>query len=1316
MPSPKSILTGDHLVSPKRVPADVAASHFGEIGYRTIFESAPDSVFLVAAGDQDPGRILDANDVACASHGYSREELQNLRISDLDTPESARLAQGRIRQIMAGEIQRFEVRHFRKDGTEFPMEVTARAVEIAGRPCILSFNRDISERQRVDAALRLAESRWRFALDGAGDGIWDWNVETGAVFYSPRWKSMLGYAEHELGDTVETWRTLVHPEDFPAALAIVEKNHRGESEQSLIEHRMRCKDGSWKWVRARGKVIEWGAPGRPRRMIGTHADIDESRRLEEADRTLTERLNLAMEAGRFGLFQLDLGTDWMVWDDRAYEIFGLTRRGTGPTHDEITAAILPEYHDVWREALAAPCGREAIAYEVMIRHASGELRNVVCRAVIRTAANGGGGMMTGVFDDITERRRSEEERSFLLERYDSVFHSISEGLALHLLDGQVIDCNPAAERILGLTRLQFLGRDPFDARWRAVNAAGEPISGADHPPMVVARTDRPVRNFLMWLDRRDGGRVWLTVNAEPVRDSAGRMTHVVSSFTDITAQRMAEEESRRANERLQAAVVASRIVWWDWEVAAGDFKISSFGQPCILGYTAEQLANVSARRWLELTHPEDRPTVKIELEAALAGKTDSWSSRHRLLAADGTWRWVRHTGRVRRRAPDGTALAMAGVTQDQHEHYDAEARAQTSAERLRIALSASAMGVWRYNLQTGAAEWDERQRELFGLSQTAAAPTLEEFLAMLVPEDQGVVKAAWSAVGPETPNFEYAFRIVLPRGGMRHIRCVGTMRFDEAGHPDWATGINEDVTEERQQALAMGELNGRLQMALRAAHFGVWEIDLATRRVTWDDALYGMYGVSPQEFGSSLDVFRTLVHPADRERVFGAGEEVLAGASERAREFRIVRRKDGAERKIEAISYIVRDAAGKALQLVGLDRDVTEQREAETKQRDLEGQLIQAQKLETLGTLAGGIAHDFNNLLTGVLGFIDLSLHVAPAGTETAEYLRNAREGSLRARDLVKRLLMCARRAPATARQPVHLGQLVVETLPLLTASLPASIVIRTQMDPKVGPVLADAGQLQQVLMNLCVNAAHAIGVTQGSITVELGWVSKCPLKYEPSRPGPYARLAVADTGCGMDAATQARVFDPFFTTKDQGEGTGLGLSIVHGIVHEHGGCIGLQSSVGVGTSFEIFLPLGEATPPVPVAVVATPHRMAGAGRRVLLADDEGQVRLVVGAVLKRAGFAVDACADGSTAAGRFAAAPESFALAVLDLSMPGRTGLELIAEFRARQPRLPIILMSGDHERYGHKNELGGPDVVLLSKPFSLEELQAALERALVV
>jgi PAS domain S-box-containing protein len=1283
--------------------------------YRKIFEAAPDSVFLVSSDPAEQGRILDANDQAAVSHGYTREELLRLRITDLDVPESACSAPERIARILTGEHFVFEVRHRRKDGSEFPVEVTARTVDFEGRRCIVSFNRDVTERRRAEAALRDSDARWRFAVESAGDGIWDWNVATGEVFYSSRWKSMLGYRDEELGDSFAVWEQLLHPDDRASALATVAAYHRGEHTAFVLEHRMRCKDGTWKWIRSRGEVTEWTSSGQPRRMLGTHTDIDHSRRREESERVLRQRLNLALQAGHFGLFERDLVTDVAVWDDRAYEIFGLKRKGPGPSRDEIAKVMEPEDLARWRQGLTeATNGQENLSLEVRIRWPSGELRTVVGRAVIQPTPDGKSRMMTGIFEDITARRQAEEERVILLERYDTIFHSVSEGLTLQRVNDAIVDCNSAAERILGLTRRQLLGLDSFDARWRSVNVQGEPLAGDEHPTMVVSRTNRSVRGFMMGVQRSDGRQVWLSVNAEPIRSKEGHVTHVVASFTDVTAQRLAEEESRRANERLQAAVAVSRIVWWEWQVAAGDFKVSAFGQPCILGYTPEQLANISGGRWLELTHPDDRTMVKQTLEEALAGRVETWVSKHRLLASDGSWRWVRNNGRVKRRAADGTPLVMVGITQDQHDHYDAEARAQASAERLQIALGASAMGIWRYNLQTGAAEWDERQRELFGLPLTGAAPTMEEFLAMLVAEDRSAVQAAWATVTPENPNFEYSFRIGSAAGQVRHIRCVGTMRFDETGRPDWATGINEDVSAERQQALALGELNGRLQLALRAARFGVWEIDLESKRVTWDDALFGIYGITPSEFGGSLKVFRELVHPADRERITREGDQLLAGAPARSREFRIQRRSDGAERTIEAISYVVRDPEGRPVRLVGMDRDVTDQREAETKQRQLETQLMQAQKLETLGTLAGGIAHDFNNLLTGVLGFIDLSLHATPAGHEAVDYLRNARDGSMRARELVKRLLLFARQAPATARQPIQLGHLIVETLPLLTATLPSSIVIQTQLDGTVGPVLADAGQLQQVLMNLCVNAAHAIGGRQGKITLELTPSRDCPAGGDKCAQGPYVCLAVADNGSGMNAATQARVFDPFFTTKGLGEGTGLGLSIVHGIVHEHGGCIRLQSEVGAGTRFEIFLPVGGAAQPAVTATAEAVPALPGSGRRVLVADDETQVRLLVATVLKRVGFEVDACADGAVAAEHFAGAPASYALALLDLSMPGRTGLELIAEIHARRPGLPIILMSGDHDRYGHKPEFEEGVVVRLGKPFSVEELRAAVQQAL--
>ena len=1186
-----------------------------------------------------------------------------MKIGELDGPADAAHVPGRLDRMMAGETIIFEVTHRRKDGSEFPVEVSARVVEFEGRKCILAFDRDITARRRAQAALHESETRWQFALKAADDGVWDWNMETGEVFYSARWKSMLGYAESELGGTEAVWESLVHPEDLPGALATVTAHIDGTLEASLIEHRMKCKDGGWKWIRARGKVVDWIAPGRPRRMIGTHTDIDREKRRDEEQRSLTQRLDLAVQAGQFGTFQRDLLTGKADWDERSFEIFGFAPRPGGPMLPEIMEAILPEDHAVLTESLAAErSGQKYSTIEFRVRWPSGEVRVIIRRVRVQVGPEGLGVTATGLLEDVTALRLAERERLALLQRHNSIFESVSEGLTLQLVNDAIIDCNPAAERILGLTRRQLLGLDSFDSRWRSVDDQGEPLAGSDHPAMVASRTNQPVRNFPMGLLRGDGSQVWLSVNAKPIRNGAGLVTHIVASFTDVTAQRAAENERRKTAELLRTAMVASRMVWWEWRVKKGDFYVGSYGPACILGYSNLEMAGYdTGQAWLKKTHPDDRPEVARLLQEALTGRLDRWQCEHRLLAADGTWRWVRNMGRVGERAADGAVLVMLGTTQDVHEERFAEENTRQTAQRLRVALEASKMGVWQHNLKTGQNEWDDRLREIYGLVPGEPVPDRDGFLLRIHPEDRPKQQVAVERLVAGAPTQDYTLRVLTPDRGVRHVRVAGVVQSNAQGRPEWATGINIDVTEEEEKNLALNELTDRLQLALRSSRFGVWEIDLKTKRVQWDATLLSIYGLKRSEFDDSMETFATFVHPDDRERMHCEAQQVMAGETSPNREFRIRRRSDGAERVIEANSYVVRDAAGVPVRLVGMDRDITEHSEAERRRRQLEAQLVQSQKLETLGTLAGGIAHDFNNLLTGMLGFIELTQQTLPLQHEGMEFLQHARSGGLRARELVKRLLLFARRAPDTVRQPMQLETLLVETLPLLTATLPASIVIQSQLTHAVGTVLADSGQIQQVLMNLGVNAAQAISSRQGRIMLGVRLVQIGAGDGIEVPPGTYSCLEVTDTGSGMDAATQARIFDPFFTTKGQGEGTGLGLSIVHGIIHDHGGGIRVRSVPGEGTTFEIFLPvIPEKKPSASVAPSAAPA-VVGAGRRVLLVDEEEPVRRFLGVALRRAGFEVDMFADGHSAAKQFAGAPAAYAVAMLDLSMPVRTGIELI-------------------------------------------------------
>lgn len=1156
-----------------RKTAELAVKE-SETRYRSLFNLAPDPIMLLSTETGEAGRILDANDLAASIHGYTREELLTMTVADLDTVDAAKHAPERIARLRAGERLIFEVDHRRKDGTVFPTEVTASCVEFAGRICILAFNRDITERKRAAAALRDAETRWQFALEAAQDGVWDWNIETGEVFFSARWKSMLGFAEHEVGASLEEFARLAHPEDVQRFTPNLNEHLAGRSAMHATELRMRCKDGSWKWVQARGKVIERAADGTPRRMIGTHTDIDEIKRREENERVLVRRLDLALAAGRFGTFELDLKTGRALWDERAFEIVGLKPRAEGPSIEEIDALVVPEDRARRREIVeAARMGIDTPVWEFRLRTPAGEVRTIVRRAIVRRAEDGTGLTKTGVLEDVTAQRAAELKRRADLDRHNTIFNSAGSGLILQQADGAIIEANPAAERILGVTREQMLGRDSMDPRRRLVDADGEPIDASQAPGMVTLRTGRPVRNHTMGVHWPDGTLVWLSVNTEPILDTAGRVAQVAVSFTDVTAERRADE-------------------------------------------------------------------------------------------------------------------------------------------RARIALRASRVGAWRHNPRTKVSEWDARMFEIYGWK--GAPPDHAAFLAMVLEADRPLIENDWGRVMSGPADFEYVFRIKRPDGAVRSIRAVGTVQRDATGAAEWITGINEDVTEAHERTVALGDLNERLQLALRASGFGIWEFYLKDNRLEWDERLFAIYGLSRQELGGSIDVFRSCVLPDDRAAMDLAFAGLMEGRAVESLEFRIRRRSDGAERVIEANGYLLRDEAGAPVRLVGMNRDITKQKETEAKHRQVEEQLFQSQKLETLGTLAGGIAHDFNNLLTGMLGFSELSQDALPPDHQARRYLDHVIGGGLRARDLVKRLLLFARRGPEPKREPVQLEQLVTETLPLLSATLPAAISIQSESVTGAGRVMGDAGQLQQALMNLVVNAAHAIGSRPGLITLrvrptELGGAEKAP-----GGPGPYACLEVTDTGCGMDEATQARIFDPFFTTKKQGEGSGLGLSIVHGIVREHRGLIRVRSAPGQGTTFEIVLPVTHEAPVVVAPPPAGGRELEGTGRRVLVVDDEESVRLLTRALLLRAGFRVEVHANAESAARMFAAAPADFAIVLTDLSMPGRSGAELIRELRALRPELPAVLMSGDHDPYIRTAGPEAKDVILLSKPFSTGGLFAALRRGL--
>jgi len=400
--------------------------------------------------------------------------------------------------------------------------------------------------------------------------------------------------------------------------------------------------------------------------------------------------------------------------------------------------------------------------------------------------------------------------------------------------------------------------------------------------------------------------------------------------------------------------------------------------------------------------------------------------------------------------------------------------------------------------------------------------------------------------------------------------------------------------------------------------------------------------------------------------------------------------------------------------LLGFFGDVTAQRASDEERRRLHEQLTQSQKMQALGTLAGGIAHDFNNILGAILGFTELTWGRMPVGSEEREDLGEVLRAANRAKELVKQILAFSRKAEAAYR-PFEVHVVVTEALSLLRQAVPTSIPFVVTVDPSTGLVKADPTQVHQVVMNLCTNAYHAMRERGGTLTVDLRRVQvddRVASRVPDLKPGEFARLTVADTGPGIDPQTLRRIFEPFFTTKAPGEGTGMGLSVVHGIATQTGGAVGVETVLGTGTTFQVYLPIHHAEAgAAPEQFPPVAERAVG---RILLVDDEPALAQVMARRLRGLGFEVTGLTSSEEALRTFLAAPAAFDALVSDQTMPDLTGLELARRIRAARADLPVVLCTGYSDVLDDRALKDAGVDALMMKPVDLERLAAQLQRLL--
>ena len=866
--------------------------------------------------------------------------------------------------------------------------------------------------------------------------------------------------------------------------------------------------------------------------------------------------------------------------------------------------------------------------------------------------------------------------------------------------------------------------------------------------------------------RPSGEPTWGLVTVTLVADSEGRPRHFVYAIQDISDRKRAESELRESEERNRLVIQATRTAAWDWDLTSNRV-VWGEGLETLLGHAPPGLVTTAAW-WYEHIHAEDRERVVAGIQGALSRAERSWEQEYRFRRADGSYARVEVRSYV---VSDrsGEAIRVVGAMADvtTAREVETELRADIADRRRAESLAAG-----QSRLLERIAAGDEvnqvleaiiRFAEEHGTGFAASLMLLDQGGEVLRPSAAPSLPADYLAeiqevpVGPASgscgtaahrresvvtrdiatdPKWDGPPREAALRAGLR--ACWSTPIIGTAGallgtfanyyrerrepSPDdfriveIATHLAGIAIERSRTGDALAQSTRLLQQVLETLPVGVWVVAPSGRIVYGNAAGQQLWGGARYVGIDGFDQFKGWWVESGRQI---APEEWAAVRALKHGEITInelirIQGFDGSERVILNSAVPIMGAGGAIDGAIVLNQDVSEQRAAEQALRRSEEQLRQAQKMEAVGQLAGGIAHDFNNLLTAILSYCDLLLEEVRQGDPLRGDIEQIRQAGQRAAGLTRQLLAFSRRQVLQPKV-MSLNTIVTETDGMLRRLLGADIVLDVSCDPGLWYVLADPGQIEQVLVNLVVNARDAMP-QGGKVSVT---TSNREIPTESStrpngvRAGSYVALEVTDGGVGIEMANHARIFEPFFTTKEPGKGTGLGLSTVYGIVQQSGGHITLDSAPGRGATFTVFLPRHIGSEP-PAASKVDRRRLPGGTETLLLVEDEAAVRSSARRLLERQGYHVLEARHGADALRIVEESGRPIDLVVTDLVMPEMGGKELAERLRTHRPGLKVLFMSGYTEKAISSGGVMPPHTGFVEKPFTVEQLMRRLREIL--
>jgi PAS domain S-box-containing protein len=1183
------------------------------------------------------------------------------------------------RRAYAGEpvVGSAEVAGRVMEGTILPLRDPAG--EVTGA---ITVGFDATDRVVAERALAASEAQARALMDYSPDAIFVGDATGVLIDLNPAGCALLGgEREQFLGQTLAD---IVPTEDLEKEPPAFDRLPVGRALR--ISRRFRRLDGALTNVELHVSRLPDG------RIQAVGRDVTERVKMEIALRESQAYLARAQELAGLGTWEFDIEAGVMTVSPNVKAMTGVPVE-TDPLFPAFVSLVHPDDLDrVTANLEQAGETDDPIEVGFRIRHSvDGAERHLRFRAQRDRP-----GHLIGTGIDETERVRSER----MLREQEA---ALLQAQRIAKLGGW--EWNIATRRAI----VSDSGYELYGYRAGDERPTGNELLGNILPEdrdrlrdaLIAAGRDGRALSVEFRIRHLDGGIRHFEIQAEPQLDAAGVASGLIGTTQDVTERALATEQLRIREAELARAQEIAHLGSWEWDPVTGTERWSD---ECyrIFGHEPGSLSSTN-ETFRSFVHPDDlaRVVSTDQIALDLGGR---YEITHRIVRPDGEVRVVHQQLEVERDGA-GHPGRVVGTIQDVTERAAAQEQLRLRQAELARAQAVAHVGSWELDVGSAALHWSDETFRIFGYEPDSFEPTLEAYARLLDPEDRERMRARNARAlegGTEDLLVEPYQRITRLDGTVRMIATETQVEFAADGRPIRITGTIQDVTEraaadlERSRLAAAVEQAGELVMVTEPS--GI---------VTYVNAAFEEITGFPRGdvLGRPPQVLRRGDHL--NPEIGAMWQELQAGRQWSGQ--MTPRRRDGSLYDLELLASPVRDDDGRIVSFVSVGRDVT-------RERLLEEQLRQSQKMEAVGRLAGGIAHDFNNLLTAILGYGDLllaELSVDDPRREDAVQIRRAGE---RAADLTRQLLAFSRR---TVLQPrtISLNDVVVEVSRLLDRLIGEDVHLLTTLEPRLEPINADPSQLEQVLINLAVNARDAMP-SGGTLSIETRNVTideALAATQIGIAVGRYVELAVSDTGIGMSPEIQARVFEPFFTTKDPGKGTGLGLATVFGIVEMSDGHVTLHSTPGEGTTFRILLPVSESE----LTTSLRPDAPAASGvgtERILVVEDDPAVRSLIEATLSAGGYETVVAGEGQAALEIVGSGVAPFDLVITDVVMPGMTGVELVRRLRAAHPSVAVLYSSGYAADALADREALGPDFELLAKPFGpgelLSRVRAVLDR----